>query len=93
MKKKLAAAVSVLGIYAPIASAGTNQLKPGDTAALIAFGISFTALAYAGNKWRSWYVGFQVGGASGSEFLSALKWSAIGVVIVVASFGVAWLLN
>ena len=88
MKSKLAGLVAPLGIYAPIALAATDQSKPGDTGILVALGISLAALAYCGNKWRLWWFGFQIGDASGSEFLSALKWTLIGAVVVVASFGI-----
>lgn len=80
---------ALLGIYAPIALAGTDQSKPGDTAFMIALGVSFAALAYCGNRWRRWWLGFQVGDATALEFLGALKWSAIAAVVTVASLWAA----
>jgi hypothetical protein len=75
--------------YVPFAHASSEPTKSPSTAMLIALGISLAALAYAGNKWRSWYVGFQVGDASGSEFFSALKWSTIGAMVTVTSLWIA----
>lgn len=89
MRNCIAPLAALWTVYAPQALAGTDQSKPGDTAGMIALGVSFAALVYCGNKWRLWWWGFQVGDASGSEFLSAMKWSLIGVVVVVASFGIA----
>lgn len=76
-------------VYAPQALAGTGQSTPGDTAMLVALGLSLAALAYCGNRWRRWWLGFQVGDATASEFLGALKWSAIAAVVTVASLWAA----
>lgn len=89
MKNYLAVLAAFWTIYAPVALAGTEQSKPGDTGFMIALGVSFAALAYAANKWRAWWLGFQIGDATASEFLSAMKWSVIGAVVVAASFGIA----
>lgn len=83
------ALVGLLSAYVPFALADTNESKPGEAAGLTALCVSFAAIAYAGNKWRLWWFGFQIGDASGSEFVGALKWSVIGGVVVAASFWIA----
>jgi hypothetical protein len=80
--------LTLLGVYTQPALADTSESKPGETFALIALGISLAAIAYAGNKWRLWWFGFQIGDASGAEFLSAMKWSLIGLVVVAASIAI-----
>lgn len=77
--------LGLLGIYAQPAWASASESKPGETFALVLFGICLVVLAYASNKWRIWWFGLQGGDASGSEFLSALKWSLIGLVAVVVT--------
>lgn len=76
----------------PTAFAATKQQNSSyDTALMIAVMASLIALAYAGNRWRLWFWGFRIGDASGSDFMLALKWSAIAAVVVIASFSVAGL--
>lgn len=76
---------ALLGIYAQPVWASTSESKASETVTLISLGLSLAAIAYAGNKWRLWWWGFQIGQASGAEFLSAVKWSLIGLVVVAAS--------
>ncbi|MCQ9819277.1 hypothetical protein IPC1622_15465 [Pseudomonas aeruginosa] len=78
--------------FVPTAFAASKQQSSSyDTALMTAVMISLIALAYAGNRWRLWFWGFRLGDASGSDFILALKWSAIAAVVVVASFSVAGL--
>ncbi|RUC69073.1 hypothetical protein [Pseudomonas aeruginosa] len=78
--------------FVPTVFAATKQQNSSyDTALMIAVMVSLIALAYAGNRWRLWFWGFRIGDASGSDFLLALKWSAIAAVVVIASFSVAGL--
>lgn len=79
------ALLASFSIYAQPALAGTNGSKANETVGLISLGVCLAAFAYAGNKWRMWWFGFQIGEASGAEFVSALKWSLIGLVVVAAS--------
>ncbi|HBP5565088.1 TPA: hypothetical protein L6B76_11310 [Pseudomonas aeruginosa] len=82
----------LLSGFVPTAFAATKQQNSSyDTALMIAIGLSLASLAYAGNRWRLWYWGFRIGDASGSDFMLALKWSAIAAVVVIASFSVAGL--
>lgn len=77
--------------FVPTAFAATKQGGSNDSAFAIAVLVSLIAFAYAGNRWRLWFWGFRIGDASGSDFLLALKWSAIAVVVVAASFSLAGL--
>ncbi|WP_134163361.1 hypothetical protein [Pseudomonas citronellolis] len=79
----------VCGFVPTAFAATTKQQSNYDTAIGVAFMVSLIALAYAANRWRLWCWGFRIGDASGSDFLLALKWSAIAAVVVVASFSVA----
>lgn len=60
---------------------------------LWAFLLAAPPAAYAGNKWWRWGIGFRFGAASGSDFLSALKWSLIAAVWVAVVMGLAWLMH
>lgn len=82
------AVMALLGIYAQPVWAGTNGSKASETVTLISLGICLAAFAYAANKWRLWWFGFQIGDASGAEFLSAVKWTLIGLVVVAASISI-----
>lgn len=78
--------------FVPTAFAATKQQNSSyDTAVGVAVIASLMVLAYAGNRWRLWFWGFRIGDASGSDFMLALKWSAIAAVVVIASFSVAGL--
>ena len=80
----------LLSGFVPTTFAATKQQNSSyDTALMIAVMASLIALAYAGNRWRLWYWGFRIGDASGSDFLSAMKWSLIAAVVVAVSFTVA----
>lgn len=58
---------------------------------LWAFLLAIPPVAYAANKWRYWGLGFRYGGASGTDFLSAVKWSLIAAAWVAIMMGLAWL--
>lgn len=60
---------------------------------LWAFLLAAPPVAYAGNKWWRWGLGFRLGAASGTGFLSALKWSLIAAVWVAIVMGFAWLMH
>jgi hypothetical protein len=78
--------------FVPTAFADTKQQNSSyDTAIGVAVIASLMVLAYAGNRWRLWFWGFRIGDASGSDFLLAMKWSAIAAVVVIVSFSVAGL--
>ncbi|MCA6826698.1 hypothetical protein [Pseudomonas aeruginosa] len=78
--------------FVPTAFAATKQQNSSyDTAIGVAVIASLMVLAYAGNRWRLWFWGFRIGDASGSDFLLAMKWSAIAAVVVIVSFSVAGL--
>lgn len=89
MNKTLSLLAALLGINAPVALAGIDQSTSSETAFMIAMGVSLAVLAYCGNKWRAWWLGFQIGDATASEFLSALKWSVIGAAVVGSSIWIA----
>lgn len=81
----------VCGVVPPAFAATGQQSSSYDTALMFAVMVSLIALAYAGNRWRLWFWGFRIGDASGSDFLLAMKWSAIAAVVVIVSFSVAGL--
>jgi len=77
--------------FVPTAFAAANQPTRNDVVFGVAFTVSLIAVAYAGNRWRLWFWGFRIGDARGSDFLLALKWSAIAAVVVVVSVSVVGL--
>lgn len=77
--------------FVPAAFAATKQQSNYDTATGVALVVSLLVLSYAANRWRLWVWGFRIGDASGSDFLLAMKWSAIAAVVVIVSFSVAGL--
>ncbi|MCT7339660.1 hypothetical protein N5K55_00360 [Pseudomonas aeruginosa] len=82
----------LVSAFVPTVFAANKQQNGSyDTALMIAVITSLIVLAYAGNRWRLWYWGFRIGDASGSDFVSAMKWSLIAAVVVIASFSVAGL--
>lgn len=60
---------------------------------LWAFLLVAPPVAYAGNKWWRWGMGFRFGNANGAVFLSALKWSLIATVWVAIVMGLVWLMH
>ncbi|MGP3841911.1 hypothetical protein [Pseudomonas aeruginosa] len=82
----------LVSAFVPTVFAANKQQNGSyDTALMIAVITSLIVLAYAGNRWHLWYWGFRIGDASGSDFVSAMKWSLIAAVVVIASFSVAGL--
>ena len=77
--------------YVPFVFAATKESSAYDMASATGLFISLLAFAYCGNRWRLWWVGFQIGAADGREFMLALKWSLIAAVVVDASFTLAGL--
>lgn len=58
---------------------------------LWAFLLAAPPVGYACNKWWYWGMGFRFGAASGSGFLSALKWSLLATLWVAIVMGLAWI--
>jgi len=53
------------------------------------FGILYFAAiwAYPANKWRLWTIGFKCGMASKDDFIDAMKWSFIALLLTVIPLG------
>ncbi|WP_426778803.1 hypothetical protein [Pseudomonas aeruginosa] len=77
--------------YVPFVFAATKQSSTHDTAFVIALIVAMLVLAYCGNRWRLWWIGFQIGAADGREFMLALKWSVISPVIAGLALWIAGL--
>lgn len=75
--------------YVPIVSANSQQRSPYESVYLVALLVSLVALAYCANRWRLWWLGVQIGEASGREFMLALKWSVISPGVAIFAFWVA----
>lgn len=59
---------------------------------LWAFLLAAPPVAYAGNKWWRWGLGFRLGAASGASFFAALKWTLIAAAWAAVVMVVAWLM-
>ncbi len=77
--------------YVPFVFAATKESSAYDMASATGLFISLLAFAYCGNRWRLWWIGFQIGAADGREFMLALKWSAISPVVAGLAFWIAGL--
>ncbi len=65
---------------------GSNDGGGGALFGLIVF---FIIWAYPANKWRLWASGFRIGAADKDEFIDAMKWTVIGVVLTAIVIGIA----
>lgn len=78
--KKLKTLLIGCTAYIPAAFAGTKSHQDSQTTFFILCALILPVLAYTGNKWRMWWVGFQFGSADKSDFFSSFKWTLASVV-------------